>query len=76
MLMTQDITNVVSTESSALDERGYSRPTIRTSFMVRGKGPYFVDLPKAGWTADAADKAVRAYATEICSLVDKYPQGQ
>lgn len=71
----QDITNLSNTESSALDERGYSRPTVRTTFKVRGQGPYFIELPKKDWTADAADKAVRAYATEIVSLIDKYPQG-
>lgn len=70
-----DIANVMTSETSGLDERGYSRPMIRTSFAVRGAGPFWVDLPKVGWTAEKADQAVRMYAQEICALLDRYPQG-
>ena len=73
-LQYQDITNITTSESSALDDRGYSRPTMRTTFKVRGQGPYWVELPKQGWTASAADAAVRDYATEIVALIDKYPE--
>lgn len=69
----QDITNVSSAESTGLDDKGYSRPMVRTSFMVRGKGPFFVELPKLAWSAAKADEAVRAYATELVALIDKYP---
>lgn len=72
-LMQSDISSVTNLETSKLGERGTLEPTIRTSFKIRGQGPFFVELPKLGWTADAADKMMREYASQIVTLHDKYP---
>ena len=72
-LMSNDITSIVSSETSKLGERGTLEPTMRTTFRVRGQGPYSIELPKAGWTAEAADKAVQEYASQLVMLRDKYP---
>jgi hypothetical protein len=72
-VLLSDITSVSTTETSGLDASGYSRPMVRTSFKVRGQGPYHVDLPKDGWTADAADAAIHTYAEQLIALRDKYP---
>jgi hypothetical protein len=72
-VLPQDITQVVSQESSKLGEQGRLEPTIRTTFRVRSQGPFSIELPKAGWTADAADKAIQEYASHLVTLRDKYP---
>lgn len=72
-LMQQDITQVTNLESSKLGEHGTLEATIRTSFKVRGQGPYSIELPKAGWTAEEADKAIREYASQVVMLREKYP---
>jgi hypothetical protein len=71
--MQADITQVTNLESSKLGERGTLEATIRTSFKVQGQGPFSIELPKAGWTAAAADKAIQEYASQIVTLRDKYP---
>lgn len=72
-LMANDITQVSNLETSKLGERGTLEPVIRTSFKVRGQGPYCVELPKVGWTAAAAEKAIQEYASQIVTLREKYP---
>lgn len=72
-LMSQDITGITSTQTVTQDAQGRLTPAIRVSFKVKGQGPFFVELPKDGFTADLADKAIQAYATELCKLADKYP---
>lgn len=72
-LMANDITQVSNLETSKLGDRGTLEPVIRTSFKVRGQGPYSVELPKAGWTATAAEKAIQEYASQIVMLREKYP---
>ena len=72
-LMPQDITQVVNTETAALNDRGQLTPMIRTSFRVRGQGPYSIELLKEGWTADLADKLIQEWASQLVMLRDKYP---
>jgi hypothetical protein len=72
-LMSGDITQVVNSESSKLSATGTLEPSIRTMFRVRGQGPYSIELPKAGWTADAADKLMQEFASHLVTLRDKYP---
>lgn len=72
-LMSQDVTGITYQQTAALDAQGKLTPVIRTTFKVKGQGPFFIEQPKDGWTADAADKAITAYAQELCKLIDKYP---
>lgn len=72
-LMQADITQVTNLETAKLGERGVLEATIRTSFKVRGQGPFSIELPKAGWTAEQADKAIQEYASHLVMLRDKYP---
>ena len=59
-------------ESSALDAGGFLAPTVHITFTVRTQGPFSVDLPKAGYTADAAQQAITAAASEQIALLDKF----
>lgn len=74
-LLPNDIANISNAQTAALNDKGVLAPAIRTSFRVRGQGPYYIELPKDGWSADSADKAIRAYAEQLVALIDKYPQG-
>lgn len=72
-LMQADITGVTNQETSRLGEHGVLELTVRTTFRVRSQGPFSIELPKAGWTAEAADKMMQEYASHLVMLRDKYP---
>ena len=51
---------------------GQAVPVFKAYFNIRGKGPYEVMIPRAGFTPDALIDAIHAEARKIIAVMDAF----
>ena len=60
------ITRVV--ETSSVGDNGRAVPVIHVEFTVGSNGPFSVELPKAQFTAAAANAKIQEFASHLSGL--------
>jgi hypothetical protein len=68
-----DISNVQITEAGNISTAGLLTRMLHVSFEFRGFGPFSVDLPRDGYTPEAAEHAMVAYAQELALMQEGFP---
>jgi hypothetical protein len=68
-----DITGVQITEAGNITNAGLLTRMLHVTFELRGNGPFSVDLPRDGYTPEAAEAAMVAYAQELAQMQEGFP---
>lgn len=72
-LVMGDITGVSITEAGQISSAGLLSRMLHVTFRLRGHGPLSIDLPREGYTPEAAETAITEYAQQLVTVLENFP---